>query len=76
MILQDEWIGDRAISGSRVSGQFGLYSWCLGSECHGGLREISRLSAPYLTAATVLTAVSLVASSLSVISTVLFCKYR
>ena len=30
IVLQDEWIGDRITGGGQVSGQFGLYSWCVG----------------------------------------------
>jgi len=76
VFTQDEWIGDR-ITGSlgQVPGQFGLYSWCVGSSCYGGLREVSRLSAPFFTAVTVITALSLLTSSLSIVSTFLFCKY-
>jgi len=75
VITQDEWIGDK-VSGAygEVAGKFGLYSWCIGSECGGGVKDIYKTSIE-LTVATVFTALALLASCLSVMSTLLFCKY-
>jgi len=75
VISQDDWIGDR-LTGSygEIAGRFGLYSWCIGSECGGGLREIVSISV-LSTVATVFAGLALLASSLAVVATVLFCKY-
>ena len=45
------------------------------SECGGGLREIVSISV-LSTVATVFAGLALLASSLAVVATVLFCKYR
>ena len=55
--------------------EFDLMGFCMTRECHGGLREVSRLSVEF-TVSTVLAALSLAASQLAVIGTLLLCKYR
>lgn len=74
VITQDEWLGDR-VTGSygEVAGHFGLYSWCVGSECGGGLRSVSASVEATVTMATA--ALALVTAGVAALSTILFCKY-
>ena len=55
--------------------KFSILNYCCFSECGGGVKDIYKTSIE-LTVATVFTALALLASCLSVMSTLLFCKYR
>lgn len=78
VFTQDEWIGGS--DQSKISGNFGLWRWCVHSdggrgECRGSFISLSTILSSGFTAATVFVGIAVISSFLSVILFILLLRY-